>query len=285
MGRIDEAHRVAAERVKMAGSSFYYGMRLLPPEKRSAIYAIYAWSRMCDDAVDDYQEDEAWDQLERVEEVYLAARSEAWQEASEPVAVALGDAIRRFRLSDEPFRALLRGMRMDLEALTYRTYQELETYCLYVAGSVGVLCVEVFGATDVRARRLAAKLGVALQLTNIIRDLKEDAGRGRRYLPAEDFENAGMTPEDLPLGRFSPQLAHVLAVQAARAEQYYREAAELFSMVEADSVRCLRMLYGVYYLVLQKIKQSGFNVWEQRIGVSRREILHIVGGTFWRANA
>ncbi|MCY0877376.1 MAG: presqualene diphosphate synthase HpnD [Firmicutes bacterium] len=279
-----DAYQVCAERVKEAGSSFYYGMRLLPQEKRSAIYAVYAWSRICDDAVDDYLGPEAHRQLLEAEALYQRAYEEEWRDAPHPVSVALGDAIRRFHLSRTAFEALVEGMRMDLVPRVYQTFAELEQYCLNVAGSIGTLCVEVFGFTDERARELAAKLGVALQLTNIIRDMKEDAERGRCYLPLEDLERHGVTAQEILTARPTPGLIQLLTFEAERAKHYYHEAMDLVNLVEADSVRCLRLLYGIYYLLLQKIEAMGFDVWTRRVQVSRRDALKLMGGAFWQVN-
>jgi phytoene synthase len=284
MDRIVDAYHVCAERVKQAGSSFYYGMRLLPAEKRSAIYAVYAWSRICDDAVDDYLGDEAERQLKEAEALYQRAFDDHWSEARHPVSVALGDAVRRFHLSRSAFEALVEGMRMDLAPRLYHTFAELEQYCLNVAGSIGTLCVEVFGFADERARHLAAKLGVALQLTNIIRDIKEDAERGRCYLPLEDIEQHGVTAQEILQGRPSPGLIQLLTFEAERAKQYYHEAMDLVNLVDADSVRCLKLLYGIYYLLLEKIEAMGFDVWTRRVQVSRRDALKLMGGAFWQAN-
>ncbi|PSR21529.1 MAG: squalene synthase HpnD [Sulfobacillus acidophilus] len=283
MDRIADAYHVCSERVKHAGSSFYYGMRLLPTDKRLAIYAVYAWSRICDDAVDDYSGSEAQQHLSAAEMLYQAAYAEQWRQAAHPVSIALGDAIRRYHLSRDAFAALVAGMQMDLAPRLYQTFADLEQYCLKVAGAIGTLCVEVFGFTDDRARELAAKLGVALQLTNIIRDIKEDAQRGRCYLPLEDLDRHGVTANDILQAHSSPELIRLLTFEAQRAKRYYQEAVGLVDLVDADSVRCLKLLYGIYYLLLQKMEDMGFDVWSTRVQVSRREALKLMGGTFWQA--
>lgn len=285
MDYIQEAYRVCTERVKQAGSSFYQGMRLLPRPKRMAMYAIYAWSRVCDDAVDDYSGEEARHQLSRAATLYEEATKDNWQDASDAISIALGDAIHRFHLSDEPFRALLRGMQMDMTSRLYPTYQDLEEYCLNVAGSIGTLCVEVFGYKDSEARSLGAKLGVALQLTNILRDLKEDAQRGRCYLPVEDLEKYQVQPSDLIEPHLTPALIALLSHEADIAKELYIEATGLFDLIESDSILCLRLLYGVYYLILEKIEALGFDVWNNhRVRVSRRETLQLMGGALWQQN-
>ncbi|MDA8270343.1 MAG: squalene synthase HpnC [Actinomycetota bacterium] len=280
--RVTEAYRACTDLVRRAGSSFYYGMRLLPAEKRSAIFSVYAWSRVCDDAVDDYEGEEAVNQLSHAQQLYDQARTERWMDSPDLISVALGDAIRRFHLSDSEFRSLIRGMQMDLEPRRYQSYEELQRYCLDVAGAVGILCVEIFGFKDRRTRELAARLGVAMQITNIIRDLKEDSERGRCYLPAEDLEKFDVTIDEVLKGRYSPKIVQLLSFEADRAENYFQDATELFSLIEPDSVRCLKLLYGVYHLILTKTRRARFDVWSSRIRVSNREALQIMGGTFWR---
>lgn len=282
--RVTDAYRTCAEQVRQAGSSFYYGMRLLPAEKRYAIFSVYAWSRVCDDAVDDYTGEEAVTQLSNAQQLYDQARTERWIDSPDLISVALGDAIRRFPLSDSGFKCLIRGMQMDLEPRCYQSYEELESYCLDVAGAVGILCVEIFGFKDDRARELAARLGVAMQITNIIRDLKEDSERGRCYLPVEDLEKFDVTVDEVLEGRYSPKIVQLLSFEADRAEHYFQDATELFSLIEPDSVRCLKLLYGVYHLILKKTRRAKFDVWSSRIRVNKREALQIMGGTFWRTH-
>lgn len=284
--RIAESYEACSKRVKGAGSSFYYGMRMLPSQKRAAIFAIYAWSRICDDAVDDYMGSEALHQLAKAEDLYTQAKEEGWESSPDLVSVALGDAIRRYNLSDEAFKALVHGMKADLEPHTYETFEELEAYCLDVAGAVGILCVEIFGFTDSRARELAAKLGIAMQLTNIVRDIKEDSERGRCYIPKEDLDRFKVSVDQvLSCSAYSPEIAKLLEFEVERAERYYQDAFELLKMVEPDAVRCLKLLYGVYYRILQKIRQSEFDVWKSRARVGKVEALKIMGGTFWPSKA
>ena len=280
--RVAEAYRTCTELVRQAGSSFYHGMRLLPNEKRSAIFAVYAWSRVCDDAVDDYEGEEAVNQLLRAQQLYEQARTERWMDSPDLISVALGDAIRRFHLSDSGFRSLIRGMQVDLEPRRYQSYDELHSYCLDVAGAVGILCVEIFGYEDDRTRELAARLGVAMQITNIIRDLKEDSERGRCYLPTEDLEKFDLTVDEVLKGLYSPKIVQLLSFEADRAENYFQDATELFSLIEPDSIRSLKLLYGVYHLILTKARRAEFDVWSSRIRVSNREALLLMGGTFWR---
>lgn len=275
-GSVDDAYRACAVQVRQAGSSFYYGMRTLPAPKRRAIYAVYAWTRLCDDAVDDFEGEEAERRLTLAEDTYESALGQDWADAADPVSVALGDAVRRFGLSDRPFRALVRGMRMDLSPRAYQTFEDLELYCRRVAGAVGILCIEIFGYSDLRARKLAVQMGVALQITNILRDLREDALRGRIYLPVEDMRRYGVSADDVMGGTLSEAMVELLSKEAARAQARYDEANGLFSLVSADSCACLGLLYDVYSLTLNKIEQAGYDVWSRPVGLSAADKLRLL---------
>ncbi len=281
MPRVEDAYQACARQVHQAGSSFYYGIRLLPPAKRNALYAVYAWSRICDDAVDDYEGEEAQRRLQAAADLYDRASGEGWAELEDPLGVAMGDAIRRFHLSDAPFRGLIEGMKMDLTRRRYETFADLEDYCQHVAGTVGVLCVEIFGFKDARARTLAVQLGVALQLTNIIRDLREDVGRGRLYLPRETLQTAGISPEEAMERPQALAWANTLARIGERARGYYRGAGELFDLIEPDSQACLQLLYDVYFRLLQKMEKIGYDVWTRQVRVSRHEKLGMIGRVLW----
>lgn len=282
---LEQAYNYCAKATRQAGSSFYYGMRLLPTAKRFAMYAIYAWSRMCDDAVDDFQGDEAERQLAQAEQVYLDAFGPDYLESGHPVVVALGDAIRKYDLPKEAFSGLVRGMRIDLQEVHFRHSEELEEYCDCVAGTVGVLSVHVFGFRDPLALTLARDMGRALQLTNILRDLKEDLSRGRIYLPDEELGRHGYSLEDLTTQRVTPAFYQLMQEQAARAEAYYQNAKELFPLVERDSRRCLRILFLMYHELLRKIQQRGFDVFDHRISLSSSRKLRLVWGALWNASA
>ncbi|MBX5467930.1 MAG: phytoene/squalene synthase family protein [Firmicutes bacterium] len=268
--------------VRQAGTNFYLGMRLLPDHKRMAMYAVYAWSRLCDDAVDEYRGPEAEIKLREAESLLERAMDDGWARDGHPVVVALGDAIRRFRLSPEPFWGLLEGMRIDLDRVRFQTVPELVQYCRKVAGTIGQLCVEIFGYTDQRARAIAIDMGVALQMTNILRDLREDVRRDRIYLPREDFEAAGYSVEDLAAGRVTPAFHRLLALEVARTRAYYQRAAQLFPLIQRDARLCAQVLYAVYYELLARIESSGFDVLRQRVRVPTRRKLQLMGALLWR---
>ncbi|GMA64635.1 phytoene/squalene synthase family protein [Alicyclobacillus fastidiosus] len=282
---LTQAYKFCAKATRQAGSSFYYGMRLLPKEKRMAMYAIYAWSRICDDAVDEFRGEAAKDQLHHAERIFLEAYEPAYSSHSNPVVQALGDAVRRFHIPKDPFVGLLEGMRMDMEPVRFGTFAELEQYCEYVAGTVGEVCIYIFGYHDPVAFQWAREMGVALQLTNILRDLKEDILRDRVYLPLEEMRRVGYSLEDLVHQRKTPAFYALMDEQTRRARDYFERARNLFPLVEVDSLRCLRVLYLMYYEILDKIQENGFNVFEERIHVSGSRKLQLVWGALWNAHA
>lgn len=237
---------------------------------------------MCDDAVDEHAPAEARSLLARAGAVLEDAFGPRQASAQDPVTPALADAVRRFDLPREAFAAILRGMQMDLERRTYETFAELEEYCRCVAGAVGRLCLGVFGYSDPAAVPLAEDMGTALQLTNILRDLKEDVARGRIYLPRAEMEAAGYLPEDLRALRRTPAFARLMTEQVARAHAYYDRSERLFPLVSADARLCPMALHAIYRELLTCIEASGYNVFGPRLRVSTARKLQLVGGLLVR---
>ncbi len=283
---VNEAYEACQSLVRESGSSFYYGMRLLPPPKRAAIYTLYAFSRVADDAVD------AWDNKEpKAAGLIEAGRllddalSAAYAESTHPIVVALGDAIRRFNLSERCFRELLAGMAMDLEQTSYATFEDLLLYCRRAAGTVGELCVEIFGYHDEAVPALAVDLGVAMQLTNILRDLNEDLERGRVYLPTADLNQAEYSLQALSRREQTKAFYVLMKIEADRAHAYYRRAKRLIQLVDADAQSSIAMLYQLYYQLLKKIEAREYDVFGPKISLSTREKLLYVTPLLWRRRA
>ncbi len=238
---------------------------------------MYAWSRLCDDAVDGPADGGAPARLDAVRRVLERAHAEGYAQDPDPVVHALGDAIRRFGLPLEPFAAILRGMEMDLRGVRYESFPQLRHYCECVAGAVGRLCLEIFGYTHPDAPDLGVEMGIALQLTNVLRDLREDVGLGRVYLPREEIEAAGYSVEDLRALRRTPSFDRLMAQQVARARAYYERSERLFSMVVADARLCLMVLHGIYRELLASIESSGYDVMTQRVRVPTRRKVQLIG--------
>jgi phytoene synthase len=281
MVTVETAYDACASLVKRSGSSFYWGMRLLPPPKRSAVFAVYAWCRLCDDAVDEHAGAEAEAHLQEAEAVAAAAFHPAAPPLLHPIASALADAVRRYRLPWEPFRDLLAGMRTDLGPVRFQTFEEVRRYCEQVAGTVGRMLVEIFGYRDAAVPDLAVDMGVALQLTNILRDLREDVMRGRLYVAQEDLDRVGLCGETI-LEAPSPAFDRLMALELARAEHYYTRAVRLIALLEPDARAAAAVLYGVYYALWRQIRANPRAVLSQRVSLPIVRKFGLIGRALWQ---
>jgi 15-cis-phytoene synthase len=244
-----ECERITREQAR----NFSYGIRLLPADKRAALSAVYAFSRRIDDIGDgDLSDDEKLHRLAaaRVDLAGLDDRPD------DPVLVALADAARRFPIPLAAFAELIEGVELDVRGATCTTVDDLVHYCRCVAGSVGRLSLGVFTAPDLAAAApLADTLGLALQLTNILRDVREDALAGRAYLPKEDLAAHGVDLRLDPAGRLvgSPALDELIRFEAARAEGWYAEGLALLDLLDRRSRACCAAMAGIYHRVLRRI--------------------------------
>jgi len=239
----EQCRRIARD----AGSSFYAGMRLLPVDRRNALFAVYALARRIDDVADDAGAPA--DKLNELAEIRLGL--EHLEEAVDPVLVALADASARFPIPVAAFGELVDGAEMDVRGAEYATFAELERYCRCVAGSVGRLSLGVFDCSDrERAAPLADELGVALQIGNILRDVGEDAANGRLYLPREDLERFGC--EASPAG-FEGPIELVIAYEAERGLGRLRAGLELVPLIDRRSGSCVLAMAGKYRRLLERI--------------------------------
>ncbi len=251
--------------VRGAGTSFYRGMRVLPPDRRHAMYAIYAFCRIVDDIAD---EDgalaekliglQAW--RDRVHGLYRG-------ESDDPVTRVLAIAVRRYDLRAADFIAVIDGMQMDCEtAIIAPDMATLELYCDRVATAVGRLSVRAFGDASPAADRVAQALGRALQLTNILRDIREDAERGRLYLPREALDPAGV-PHDPQAALTSPGLPRACAQIATRAQAYFRTAAAEMRQCAPRAMRPARLMGATYAAILSRLEQSGWHDLDHRVSL------------------
>jgi squalene synthase HpnD len=251
--------------VRAAGTSFYRGMRVLPPDRRHAMYAIYAFCRIVDDIVD---EDGAF--------AAKLPRLAAWRErvaglyrsqADGPVTRVLVAAVRRFGLRQEDFLAVIDGMQMDAEVVIVAPdLATLDLYCDRVAAAVGRLSVRAFGDSSAAADRVAHSLGRALQLTNILRDVQEDADRGRLYLPREWLDEAAV-PHDPSAALHAPGLSCVCARVAALAHQHFRAAREAMAKCDAKAMKPARLMGATYAAILSRLERRGWAQSDQRVSL------------------
>lgn len=273
---VTEAYKVCREIARKEAKNFYYAFAALPPHKRDAICAVYAFMRHADDLSDD----ESLSLEER--RAKLQAWLDAWHRASQgrpsadPVFVALADAQKRFGISANLLDQLVEGTSMDLQHShttgsydTYPTFDDLYRYCYLVASVVGLVCVRIFGYSDPRAERLAEETGIAFQLTNILRDVREDVERKRVYLPLEELQRYKVSIEELaalPV-HVTKNQRDLLGSIAARAEGLYRSAHALLPLIDADSRPALWVLVSIYHRLLKKIEASGYEVFAHRAAV------------------
>jgi phytoene synthase len=265
---------------RAAASNFYYAFYLLPPPKRDALCALYAFMRLVDDVSDTAGDlDEKRHALARWRSAVDAAL--AGDTAAHPVLPAFRDTVARYAIPSRYFHDLISGAEMDLSVASYATFDRLREYCYRVAGTVGLTCVYVFGFRDPRAPDLAEKLGIAFQLTNILRDLSRDFQMGRVYLPQEDWERFGCRPDDLagretkgaPRGQegVPPALVELLEFESERAWRFYEEGAALVDLVSPDSRAALWALVRTYSGLLRKIEARGYDVFSARLRLSTME--------------
>jgi 15-cis-phytoene synthase len=268
MSRRQQAKRFTNARA----TNFYYSFVFLPPEKREAIEAVYAFARRSDDVADsNLPAEEARRQLELcrwdLDRCYQAGGLPAPELTAE--LAALARAVHRFQIPQEHFEELLRGIEMDLSTQCYRTFEDLSLYCYRVASTIGLISIEIFGYTNLLTRRYAANLGMALQLVNILRDLQSDARRGRVYLPMEDLERfrvpAASFLEGKPRGRF----IDLMEFESERARRYFAEARQTLPPEDRRSMVIAEIMGAVYWRLLTRIKGRNYDVFRERVRLTR----------------
>jgi 15-cis-phytoene synthase len=295
------AYSVCRSITRSAAKNFYYAFLVLPRAKRQALCAVYAFMRRCDDIADD----ESLSQYDRRQKLtaWLDAfhRTQSGHPTDEPVLLALTDAQRRYNIRVGLLDQLAYGTAMDVEggpavdgqrtdeslvplelSVHYRTFDDLYQYCYRVASVVGLVCIHVFGYRDPAAEPLAERLGLAFQLTNIIRDVKEDAGAGRVYLPEEDLDKFGISLSAIRSAADPALFRPLLAMEADRAREYYRAGEELIPLVDEDSQPALWVLMTIYQRLLDKIALREYDVFSEKVSLTVREKLGILMKGFLR---
>jgi 15-cis-phytoene synthase len=248
-------------------TNFYYSFLALPKDKRNAIVAVWDFCRAVDDAVDEPTERDGACALRRWREE-VARLYESRPPLTEQ-GRRLAPFISQFNLPRSAFEDLVDGVGMDLLQSRYDTFDTLRHYCLKVASAVGLICVEIFGYRDVHARDYAIDLGIALQLTNIIRDVATDLDRGRVYIPSEDLRRFGCTEEDLRAGVVTDSVGRLMAYQVERARRFYRKANDALPKRDERRLVSARIMGAIYYDILRAIERSRYDVFHGRVGVSR----------------
>ncbi len=250
-----------------SNTSFYYSFSLLPKRKREAIHTVYAFCRTTDDIVDEGRDGRNKYVLLRKWRMELGRALRG--SSSYPLLNQLRATADVFHIPVEHFYELIRGMEMDLTKTRYRTFGELQEYCYLVASSVGLMCRKIFGYKNESTRDYAINLGIALQLTNILRDLKDDASRGRIYLPLEDLERFGYSEEDLLENRYTPQFVELMQFECQRASRYFDLARAALNDEDKRFFFAARIMWSIYAHTLNRIAASNYNVFDRRISISK----------------
>ena len=265
-----EAYAWCRAYTKERASNFYHAFAILPTRKRNAIYAAYAFSGYADDIADELTDRARQEREIAVARERLAACYEG--ERRGPLLVALGDAVDRFGIPRGHFEELLRGVEMDFTIDRYETWADLRLYCLRVASIVGHICVAIFGAKPhPRAGEFATSMGLGLQIVNIMRDVREDAARGRVYFPADELARHGLTRDDILACRFDDRFAAMMAEQGARARHHFEVGRHLLPLLDVRSRMCVNVLQGVYFELLRRIEARGYDVFTGRVRLSGPE--------------
>lgn len=265
--------------------NFYYAFTVLPKPKRQAICAMYAFMRYCDDISDsDNPPASKLDALQEWRSALGNAMSGDYEQNR--ILAAFHDAVRVFNIPEEYFHELIDGATMDLSINRYRTFDDLYQYCYKVASVVGLVCIHIFGFREDAAKMYAEHNGIAFQLTNILRDVREDAERGRIYIPQEDLENFCYSEDDLLRGVSDDRFRELMRFQVARAKSYYAMATPLVDYVDLASRAGLMAMIGIYSSLLNRIEEKNYDVLSGRIALSTREKLSIAAKSLvWsRAN-
>ncbi len=264
------SYRLAEMTARQRARNFYYSFVVLPGEKRHALCAVYAFMRCCDDISDGVESLEAkraglqrWrQQLDTILTSQLPCDS---------IFPAFRDSVRRFSIPAEYFHWIIDGAEMDLTVDRYDTFQELYRYCFDVASAVGLVCLHIFGFRDDRAKEYAEHCGIAFQLTNILRDVREDAEMGRIYLPGEDLRRFEYQPRELREGILDDRFRRLMTFEAERAAEYYARGRKLLPLVDPISRPALWAMIEIYSRILGKIRRRNYDVFRNRVRLANSE--------------
>jgi phytoene synthase len=267
--------------VGAAGSNFYYSFLLLPKAKRRAITDVYRFARLLDDIVDEdaqgrdpFTELQTW--RDEIEYIYRGTPTTEFGER-------LMASVEEFDLPKQPFLDLVDGMEMDLKWHSYQSFADLREYCYRAASTVGLICIEIFGYENARTREYAVNLGLALQLTNILRDLKEDIARDRIYLPLEDLERFGYTADDLRAHRYNQPFIELMKYEHQRARSYFIKAADSLPQQDRASMFAAEIMAAIYREILEQMPAAQFDVFRNRLSVPKKRRLKIALEIWFRS--
>ncbi len=268
---------------KSRAQNFYYAFLTLPSPQRRSIYATYAFCRLCDDYSD--EEDTVEGKATRLAEFRKRFDAAVTDKPKDELFTALRNSIDVHHIPHHYFHEIIDGMEMDLKFSRYETFDDLQRYCYHVASVVGLVCLEIFTYTDQKARDHAISLGTAMQLTNILRDIAEDAARGRIYIPQEDLRRFGYTEQDLLLGTVNRSFEEMMRFEIQRTRSYFEESSKLESMLPPRPGACVAVLRGLYERILKRIESVNYNVYRQRISLPTSQKLMLTGSLWTQSLA
>jgi phytoene synthase len=257
--------QTAKQITRKSRSNFYLALFALPKAKREALYSVYAFCRHTDDLAD--QNLSAEQRKQQLAEWRTCVKACLEGEASAPVLQSLALCVERFRIPKKYLEELIDGVEMDLSKTRYETFDDLYPYCYRVASVVGLICIEVFGYSNPKTKEFAEYLGVALQLTNILRYVGIDAAQDRIYLPQEDLRRFGVTEEDILRHRYTEAFARLAAFQADRAESFYRKAFDCLPPEDRKNMLAAEIIAGIYHRLLARIRERNYRVYEKKIRI------------------
>lgn len=258
----------AKEISKKSNSSFYYAFNLLPPPKRDAMTTVYAFCRETDDIVD--EETGTLEEKGNSLSMWRLEFENAFEgKSAYSLLNRLGMTIKQFNIPVEPFFDLIKGMEMDLSIRRYDTFDQLRLYCYRVASTVGLMCIEIFGYKHRSTVEFAENLGIALQLTNILRDIKKDAEKDRIYLPLEDLQRFGYTEDELMNSVYNDNFIKLMEFQVARAVDYFNKATRSLDLEDKGNMFAARAMQHIYFKILKNIIKEKYDIYNRDVNISK----------------
>lgn len=269
----------AKEISKKSKSSFYYAFNLLPAEKRDAMNTVYAFCRKTDDIIDETSEPVDL-KYEKLRKWRIEFEKAFYGTSNYALLNKLGNTISRFNIPPEPFFELIKGMEMDLQKDRYKSFEDLQIYCYRVASTVGLMCIEIFGYKNPETKNFAVNLGIALQLTNILRDVSKDAEKGRIYLPQDDLKHFNYSEKDVIEKIYNKNFVDMMSYEVERAKDYFNLATSNLDPDDKKTMFAARAMQHIYYKMLEKIIDADYDIYNKDIKVSTIEKVGISLGVW-----
>ena len=278
MNDLELAYEECRAITRREAKNFYYAFLTLPAERRRAIYVAYAFCRHCDDSVDAERSHDT--KIAMLDQIRTSLEATYSGHADGRLFLALADIAQRYEIPEEYFQGVISGVECDLVKDRYENFEQLRRYCYQVASVVGLICLQIFGYKDASAKAYAVDLGLAMQLTNIARDVQEDLEFGRIYLPQDEMARFGYSEEDLRAGIVNQAFVNLMEFQAQRAREYFRSGFQLLPYLSPRSRACPAVMGQLYSKLLERIESAGYDVLHNHIGLSKAEKLRVTAQTW-----